>query len=529
MAKLFEKNRITSLLRVFFAALLIFVVSGCGDYDGVDAYEEYKKITAIDEGNLHDAINKCFYCKIFLMTFESIDSIATNAVKNTREAAATLLALCFGLWLLAKMFLIFTSMKQVNLGEQWADIITRVFWLIVISTFLSSDAFMAKFFDYTVVSLFEGAVGIAVEFTGLAHAQGGPDTSSCANITSASASGIIPRDVGAKFACLLLKINQVIYKMQMIATVVKEEVRVCTGSLSIPFIDCTGLLPYFAALFMILLSFLITLFYPVYLLDAVIRAGIVAVLIPFFMAAFVFPSSRQFARMAFQMIMNMVFGTIILTLVLVGAMYVMDLVVLNTYINGVGLADIHTKGDEFVEKLAGKSPQIRVIGLLQIIFLGTTSIFMIIRHSKITNIFAATEGLDSVLGATVRAGMRVGKVAWEVASVAWDVASVGLAVVSGGLGGIASVITKEGVKEGLVKAGGKALAEGGKQALNKGAGVAAHRASNRLYSKEYMKARKQGNAASFKGPKYNPRNVVGKTLNYKDFVKTQFKNNNYDK
>ncbi|MCP4395256.1 MAG: hypothetical protein GY804_13460 [Alphaproteobacteria bacterium] len=526
--KLFDKNKIHTLLRILFAVMVIFAASGCSDDDAIDAYKEYKTMSSADAFD----VSECFYCKIFILTFNAMGDVAARSVEQTRGGALTLLAMTYAIWLLMQMFVIFTGVKTVDLREQWSKILIRTFFLLIASTFLYSDDNMAELYGFTMIPVMEAATDLSVEYANIASNAGVNGVgNACNNMAVPPAAGlvVIPREMGEKFACVLLNVNQVIYKLHLIGTVVKEEINICDVNVSEFTIECPGLFGYFSALFMMVIAFLLTLFYPLYLLDFVLRAGIIAVIMPFLMFAWVFPITRGFVNMAFQMVLNMCIGVMILTLLLVGVVSVMDMIVMNTYLtdagNPIDIQNIAQYGSTLTDKLVGKAPQIQFIGFLQMVFTGVIALFMIKQSSHITNAFANVSELDSVGAAFKSALMKTVSAAVTALGVAADVVGVAGAIFTGG----ASVVAAQGAK-GLAKAGVAAVAKGTiKQGLKSGGNEFKKRMRNRVYQKtartfKYTDA--SGNRRKLKYNVYNQyrNSALGKAAKFANGVRRNIKN-----
>lgn len=259
-----------------------------------------------------DQLKSCIFCPLFLILYNTSEAMASISFQTLAEAFKILLAIGFAL------YIAFITLKQVSAFTKQdapkyiTEVLTMAFKVLLAWLILSNGA---ELYRYVLQPLLTAGIEFGSAF--LTHQNVGGnvtvDVSSCAaGAASEAPAGTVfyTRDLYTKIDCYLKKVSQEIAVSQSIGSSLMCVARHKASGLV--FWDMTMMI---TGLIMWVFAWLICLGFAFYLIDSVIRLGIIGAITPFLVASWPFKITQGYTKKGWSMFMNAFFTFVFLGLV----------------------------------------------------------------------------------------------------------------------------------------------------------------------------------------------------------------------
>ena len=375
MSTIMRHSQLKQVFRILSVVFIAIVTTSC---------MECKRPLADVEIEL---LADCWTCQLFSLVYDGVNSWASTTYTMLCSSTKGLLAIGFGLWLAINILKHISSFSPQNVGEFWTKVSKTIFIFVFASVVLSSQENTMWAVNYTVYPIIVGCVEFAAALTG--------GTCTTPSLLPGDINAAIPPGVGETIGCLIGSMSSALINAKM----------ACIKMMCIA--DSSQLFGFIGGVIAWLALTVADIIFPLYLIDAVIRLGIVVALMPLFIASWVFESTRFFAKAGFKMCLNSGMNLVVMT-VMLGLMSSAMIHVLGQFGNAAEL-DSATPPSYLVEALNGGLLVLQTIGIAILCLFSCTKAPLIANH------FAP---LHAQLDGTATAVIQIVKLAFEAAKAA---------------------------------------------------------------------------------------------------------------
>ncbi len=246
--------------------------------------------TNMDLESTQDQMNSvagCFSCQFFRVVYNAAAQMASLAYPRLCDIAMSLLAIGLMLWILWHVLQLVTSMREPNLAQFWI----QLFQMLFKGTFVAILVATKERLFFVVNSFMEPIGMIIIELSNtLLTSNWVSRISLTANLNSSFNSGPgFSAKIGEQLEVLIYRITVALNTGRVFGA------RLMLGS------DFSN---FWLGLVMTLIFLLMTLFFPLYLLDSVIRLAFVFTLLPLFLVAWIFKPTEHYLKKAWTMFLS---------------------------------------------------------------------------------------------------------------------------------------------------------------------------------------------------------------------------------
>lgn len=213
----------------------------------------------------------CITCPLFTMVSQSGLTLRTKMIQTTSKAAVKVVGIGFGLWLAMFVMKFLGTLKEPDIAGFWNGLAVRTFWVAFICAVLSSN--VTDVINYIIDPICSAFVDVAV----LALSRMPSSPISCSSSSNP----------GAGMACVV----------QAASNAFAVGPSTMSSLLNNLFTNPMAL---FSGCISIIVSYLIILIVPLYLLESVFCYFVILALLPMWVAAYAFPITRQFTATAWN-------------------------------------------------------------------------------------------------------------------------------------------------------------------------------------------------------------------------------------
>ena len=354
-------------------------------------------------------LNDCWLCDLVFVIVEATDKLATSFLNTVRDNDYALMLLAFGFafWLVMRTLGFIMTLGMGDVGAYISDMFKRLLLVIVVAGILYMpvrslvDLFVTPVFTFSasLVSSIQSAntsemsAGERFNAVLIQKTTEGRSVFQCPYCRDLSEnapavpagqeryarfanSNLSRRVISPAFRNSLLCITCNVYAATAPATVLGEYLT-CAGiknSVSIPYtpIKFYSPQPFFLGVILTLCFFLISALFVFPLIENFFRVGFVIVLLPFFVVAYVFPSTRAYSKRAFQLLIYAMFVFLAISIFLV---------VLMEMFNSLFLG----KGEKVATLVANNDAE----GLVSYLGFSGSAVGMVIFYGSIFLVFVA--------------------------------------------------------------------------------------------------------------------------------------------
>ena len=260
----------------------------------------------------------CLFCPLFKKIFNAANVMTTNSFSATANALSIVLVIGFGIWLAFKVMVLVSSFTKQDGPKFVSEALTQAFKVLVAYLLLKNASFI---YNQLLGPLLHAGMefGMAMLFekgSRYLNGCGGPET------IKDLAGGLWPSYLYSQLECYIQAIQAEISVPQAIGSSLMCVSRhaaagdVNIGSVTIwaNVIPDVGML--IEGFIIWLFAWLLSLAFAFYLLDAVVRLGIIGALMPFLIASWPIKMTSGYTKKGWGMFMNTLFTFVFLGLVI---------------------------------------------------------------------------------------------------------------------------------------------------------------------------------------------------------------------
>lgn len=366
-----------------------------GSCDGPD--------TSIDPSNYETSlITDCFNCQLVELAYNAVSQMGGTAYAELAEGSLGLLGLGLGFSLALSTAKVITAMSDPDIGAYWKDVAARCGWAIFAGAFLLGGLSTGReLMNITLAPVIELAVGYGGQVLGGVCAADMVWDSAAEPL---SGNNLLPPGPLEGITCIIKQMNGLMINCIFLGL-----------KMMIMPLDISGLL---GGVLMVGTFMWLLIIFPLYIFDPVLRFGLITVLSPLLVVAWVFKSTRKYVTAAMKVAVNSAAMIVILCVILA---VITNMV--NSQISSTGqpiqtLAQINGAGEELLENFELYSTNFW--GLMMAAFFGIMAI------DKTSKTAAALAPMNKGTAGAAVGAMKLG------AAVVQTAASLALAKLSGG-------------------------------------------------------------------------------------------------
>lgn len=259
-----------------------------------------------------DQMKNCIFCPLFLILYNTAEAMATASFNVLAGGFKVLLMIGFGLYIAYLTLRQVSAFTKQDAPKYITESLTMAFKVFLAWLILSNGAELYRLGLEPLLS-----AGIEFGQTFLTHQNAGGtnvDIKSCINtggMVSGTTTYFYSHGLYQKIDCFLRKVTQEIAVSQSIGSSL-----MCVARHKASGVIMWDLTMMFTGLIMWLFAWLICLAFAFYLIDSVIRLGIIGAIIPFLIAAWPFKITQGYTGTGWKMFLNAFFTFVFLGLVI---------------------------------------------------------------------------------------------------------------------------------------------------------------------------------------------------------------------
>ncbi len=234
-----------------------------------------------------NSTKSCWTCQLFTIVFNTGASIATNAFDSIKNLAWGLLAVGLVIYLCLRTLSLFLSMRLPDLPNYWISITTKLGKGGLVSIFLLSSSHMWELINTIIAPIITVFVRLSFMILNL-NFPTRVATSTTVGSTFISGPGL-PAEIGAQ-------LEDLVYRSTVALNIGRA-----LGLRMMMLSDFTG---FIIGLIIIGIFFMLLLFFPMYLIDALVRIIFVIILFPILLVAWVFSVTEKYFKTAWNMLIG---------------------------------------------------------------------------------------------------------------------------------------------------------------------------------------------------------------------------------
>ncbi len=234
-----------------------------------------------------NSTKSCWTCQLFTIVFNTGASIATNAFDSIKNLAWGLLAVGLVIYLCLRTLSLFLSMRLPDLPDYWISITTKLGKGGLVSIFLLSSSHMWELINTIIAPIITVFVRLSFMILNL-NFPTRVATSTTVGSTFISGPGL-PAEIGAQ-------LEDLVYRSTVALNIGRA-----LGLRMMMLSDFTG---FIIGLIIIGIFFMLLLFFPMYLIDALVRIIFVIILFPILLVAWVFSVTEKYFKTAWNMLIG---------------------------------------------------------------------------------------------------------------------------------------------------------------------------------------------------------------------------------
>ena len=228
----------------------------------------------------------CFTCPLFSITYSAASHLSAQVYDNVLPTASNFLAWAFMIWLTIEIAKYVGSIKSPDAGEFWKKIFFKFLICIVCIIIVRNTDNMMWFVNTIINPIFVGFIDFASSTMTGASCSLAP-----VGEATSSSDSLMPTETRAILECLIGEIHvQLAFGKSLGRALICHQ----ESSISIVVVG-----------FLFVIAFtVIGVVFPFYVIDSIIRLGITLSLLPLFIMAFPFESTRKFTSKGFVLFLD---------------------------------------------------------------------------------------------------------------------------------------------------------------------------------------------------------------------------------
>lgn len=256
-----------------------------------------------------EQMKTCIFCPLFLILYNTAEAMATVSFDTLAGGFKTLLLIGFALYIAYMTLKQVSSFTKQDAPKYITEALTMAFKVFLAWLILTNGA---ELYRLGLEPLLSGGIEFGQSF--LTHQNAGTvDVASCNNTGATTATGYFySHNLYNKIDCFIRKVTQEIAVSQSMGSSFMCVAR-NSGAHWYGMWDLTM---FFTGLIIWVFAWMISLAFAFYLIDAIIRLGIIGALIPFLVAAWPFKITQGYTSKGWGMFMNAFFTFVFMGLVI---------------------------------------------------------------------------------------------------------------------------------------------------------------------------------------------------------------------
>lgn len=260
-----------------------------------------------------ESIN-CIFCPLFNTIFTAAQSMTTLSYAALARAIANVLLIGLAIWIAFSVMIKVSSFTKMDTPKFITELLTQIFKVMVAYLLLVNASFV---YDTVIGPLLKAGMEFGMS---LLFEEGNKMLNECESGSLDAKSGLLPGYLYTQLECFIMGIQKELSLPQSIGSTLmcisRHEASTDMGAFSV---ITTVRMPDFSMMFQGLIiwvfAWLVSLAFAFYLIDAVVRLGIIGALMPFLIASWPFKVTSKYTAQGWSMFMNTFFTFVFMGLV----------------------------------------------------------------------------------------------------------------------------------------------------------------------------------------------------------------------
>ena len=237
----------------------------------------------------------CWFCPLFEKIYTSAGEYAMTGYNAVAEGCRALIAIGLGLWFAFESLKALSQVSAFQPGAFWKKVTGRMFAGVLAIAILSSNAI--DVYGYLISPIILAAVGFGSAL--LPSIGGGQICVPASSTPTYDPNNALPIEAREALGCMMQNMNDAVADAMGwgVALIINS-----SGQGFLGVLPDIGML--ISGIIIAFMFFLLLMVMPIYMVDSVIRLGIVGALLPVFVVAWVFPLTKHFSKAGFTMLIN---------------------------------------------------------------------------------------------------------------------------------------------------------------------------------------------------------------------------------
>ena len=281
---------------------VVVLLSACGKVGD----EEMGSLTSADEVDNAKDLNsqeeyKCWQGNVFNYVYKAIGSTVVKQYDYVSQGSMSLMMIAFAVWLALRLLKFVSSVTESSPSEMWNEIIKKAFICMVCASLASSSEMLIYTLNFFLLPIYGAFLEFGSQILELAqteiksidvfgekiHFEENLRCAVGANATATTESAL-PSEFKDTMNCMVCALSERLKlgeSMAYRATAMK------------------GVLPVLVGLLVSAIFFVVRLLFVFYLVDSVLRFGIIILMLPIFILAYAFGPTKKWTKIGFSHMM----------------------------------------------------------------------------------------------------------------------------------------------------------------------------------------------------------------------------------
>ena len=282
---------------------VVVLLSACGKVDD----EKMDTMTSADEVSNAAEVNnkkefKCWQGKVFNLVYDAIGSTVVKQYDYVSQGSMSLMMIAFAVWLALRLLKFVSSITESSPSEMWNEIVKKAFICVICGSLASSSGMLIYTINYFLLPIY----GAFLEFGSQILSLAKNDVMSvevfkekitfkqqnffCA--VGANATATVEQALPAEFRDTM---NCMICALSERLELGREMTHRATAM--------EGFLPWATGLLVRAIFVVVQWLFVFYLVDSIVRFGIIILMLPIFILAYAFGPTKKWTKIGFSHMM----------------------------------------------------------------------------------------------------------------------------------------------------------------------------------------------------------------------------------
>lgn len=239
---------------------------------------------------LHEKLvskNGCVSCNVFRLVYNEVGTLTVNVYPEMCSMAMSLLMIALFMWILMHVLKLLTSLREPNLAEFWILLLHTLFKGMLVAVFISTKDRLLYIIDSILMPIASVIIALGAEILDMSWVSSvAKDAVYSSGITAAPG---LSQELGLQLENLIFRINAAL----SVGTVLGLKL-FTSGTWANWLIGgiCTGIF------------WMLSIFFPFYLIDGIIRLAFVFCMLPIFLVCWCFRVTSDYLTKGFAMFLG---------------------------------------------------------------------------------------------------------------------------------------------------------------------------------------------------------------------------------